>query len=395
MERHVFRAMRVLAWTGAVCALGMGCASRPAVVESMRVPTDQLREAAAEEAPAEAAAGAEEEVPYVIGAGDVLEFRSFDDETLSQEVVVRYDGHVSLPLIADLKVAGATRDEAQASLEEAYLAVFKEPQVSLTVKAPQSKSFYVMGDVMRPNEYPYVRAITVLQAVNLAGGLRYSSRTDEDYVSQQGTLTKAFIIRGRGAAREVIECDMRQLTHPGAHPADTLVKPNDFIYVPEGVNLVYVLGEVQRPSVFQLAEGQTLVQLLARAGSFSGSTARIRHVVLLRETDAENTLVTTVNVRRMLKTGEHITLRPGDVIYIPRARLVRLQEFINRITGSITPVLDLYNLAWETGYTKKRLELLYDESYTSDEGNLTSLLQNIRSYGELIEGYQSSLPETP
>lgn len=332
---------------------------------------------------------------YRLGPGDVLLFRSFDNTELNQEAVIRYDGRVSLPLVPDIEVAGLTREQAVGRIKEAYLDVFKDPQVSLAVKETKSKGFFVMGDVARPNEYPYDRPVTVLEAINRAGGLRFTSQSQDDFVPQQGTLTKAFIFRGWGEGREVIECDLRKLTYPGAHSSDTLVMPGDFIFVPEGANLVYVLGDVQRPSVFQLAEGQTLMQLLARAGSPVESTAWMRHVVLLREVDSGNMDVMKVNLRKIVRSGKNdIELRPGDIVYVPRRPLVRIEEFVNRFTGTISPLLSLYTQAWEAAYTKKRLEILYDESGT-DEGEWATLLRNLQTYSSTVSSYQQSVSQPP
>lgn len=333
---------------------------------------------------------------YRIGPGDLLGFRSFDEPALSQELLVRYDGRVSLPLIPDVLVGGLTRDEAIEVIQGAYAEVFRDPQLSLTVQNSQSKMFYVMGDVTRPSQYPYERRTTVLQAINVAGGLRFASSAQQDFVSQQGTLAKAFVIRGHDETRQVIECDLRKLTYPGAHASDTQVYPEDFVYVPQGVNLVYVLGAVGRPTVFQLAEGQTLVQLLARAGSTVDSTARMRHIILLREVNDEETEVMSVNLRKIYRTGRDIQLRPGDVIYVPRRPLVRVEEFVSRVTGTISQVLNLYNLAWETTYTKTRVERLFDEADAADNPDtLSTLLSNTGDLGSIVQGYTTSTPQPP
>ena len=380
-----------------LAALLAGCATQP-VDQQMTVSTRDLLGAtgdavtqAASPSRADAAPGA----AYRIGSGDILRFRCFDDPSLDQgELIVRYDGSVSLPQVADVEVAGLTREEAEDRVSDAFLAVFKEPAISLTVISAESKSFFVLGDVMEPSEYPYRRGVSVLEAINLAGGQRYSSGAADDYVSQQGSLIKAFILRHQDGQREVIECDLRQLTFPGAHPADTPVVPGDIVFVPAGVNLVYVLGEVGEPSVFQLAEGQTLTQLLARAGSTRASTARMRHVVLMREIDEQHTDVMTVNLRRILRTGQDIPLEAGDVIFVPRRPLVRIEEFVARFTGSISPLLSLYTQAWETGYTKKRLEYLYDNP-TDEDGTLTELLREASTYSSILQGYQTSVPTPP
>ena len=61
---------------------------------------------------------------YRIGAGDVLEFYSFDEQTLNTEVTVRYDGHVSLPLIPDMQVANHTRAQAEVMFARCLLPTF-------------------------------------------------------------------------------------------------------------------------------------------------------------------------------------------------------------------------------------------------------------------------------
>ncbi|MCP4641572.1 MAG: polysaccharide export protein [bacterium] len=400
MKDHTQLGVRLAVAIIAVAALSSGCqtvlnAVNP-VEQRATVPTAELlgeEAAVAQEARvAKSSATDPGDVPYAIGPGDMLEFRSFDDPTLNQEVQVRFDGTVSLPLVPDVRVAGKTRDEALGEIEAAYTDVFKEPQIALTVRATESKTFYVLGDVMQPSEYPYRRTTTVLQAINVAGGQRFSGQGDQDLLSQQGTLTKAFVIRGCGEDREIVECDLRGLTEPGAHPSDTPVFPGDFVYVPEGVNLVYVLGEVRQPSVFQLAEGQTLTQLLARAGSPTASTARMRHVVLIRPKDAQNADVMVINLRKVLRSGHDTTLRAGDIVYVPRRPLVRIEEFVNRFTGSISPLLSLYSQAWETKYTKKRLEVLYD---VDEPGDMVNTLQNIEAYGQILQGYTTSLPQPP
>ena len=152
---------------------------------------------------------------YEIGPGDVLSFRSLDDESLSGPVVVRYDGCISLPLIPDVNVTGATREEATELVREAYRDEFNDPRVSLSITESRSKTYHVMGDVNTPQEFPYDRPITLLKAINRAGGLRVNQQGGDSYVGAQGQLTKAVIIRHTGDERTVEEYDLRGLQEPG------------------------------------------------------------------------------------------------------------------------------------------------------------------------------------
>lgn len=317
---------------------------------------------------------------YTLGPGDTLMFQSFDDPTLSREdMVVLYDGTVALPQVGDVKVAGKTRAEAEAMILEAYKKIFKEPLLALSVRATASKYFYVFGDVSNPSQYSYNAKINVLEAINIAGGLRITQRSGgESYAATTGTLTKAFLIRSPNGTREVIELDLRGLTKHGPHPTETAVLPGDVVYVPENVNLIYVLGEVRQPSVFQLSEGQNLLHVLTQAGGPNESAAKLRHIVIIRPVDPTHSDVIVVDVRQIFKTGVDIPMRPGDVVYVPRKDLVRAQEFVQRFTGTISPILSLYTQMFDAYYADERNRLLVD---TGDDGNgLLGTLQTIRSF---------------
>ena len=314
---------------------------------------------------------------YQIGAGDTLSFRSYDDPTLNEDITVRYDGFISLPLIPDISVLSATREEATERVRAAYEEFFVDPQVSLSIQDVRSKSYYVIGDVTRPAEYPYTRPTSLLEAIYNAGGQRINTRGGDSFVGGAGQLVKAFIIRQVEGERAVIEYDLRGLDQSGSHESEAAVHPGDVVYLPEGVNLVYLLGEVGQASVRQLRPNMTLLQMLAQANGWNSVTGRIRHVVLMREIDEETTEVHSINLRRILKTGQDIVLQAGDVIYVPQRRFVRLQNFVNQFTGTISPLLNLYNLAYNTYYTDQRLRQAFDSNGGFGASSDVTLLQNL------------------
>ena len=363
----------VVAGTGSTATAGLGKSGR-VVVESIVVSSQTLHGLAEPTPPTRTVAAPVESVTpastgYRIRPGDILDFQSFDDPSISRkDIVVLHDGTATFPLIRDVNLSGMTRDEAKSLLQTSYESIFRDPQFSLAVQSPAGHSFYVLGDVARPAEFPYNRGLTVLEAVNIAGGLRVTARAGgEAFSPSQGTLTKAFIIRRGTGGREVLEVDMRGITNTGPHPSETPITPGDVIYVPEGVNLVYVLGEVASPNVYQLTTNQTLLQLLSRAGGMRSSMARARHIVLMRPIDPEHTEVSVMDFRAMVKSGEDILMKPGDIVFVPRKRLVEVQEFVQRFAGSITPILDLYTSAYNAVYLDRRT---YFDSVGTDQSGV-------------------------
>lgn len=323
---------------------------------------------------------------YVIGPGDILSFQSFDDPALSREqVIVLYDGKITLPLIPDINVDGMTREQAEAAVRTAYEKVFRDPQLAINVRGPQSKFYYVLGDIVRPSRYPYESRVSVLEAINTAGGLRITQRSGgESFAATTATLSKAFIIRTGRGPREVIELDLRGLTNKGPHASETMVHPGDVVYIPEGISLVYILGEVRTPSAFQLGEGQTLMHVLAQAGGFVESSAKLRHIVILRAVDQNQSDVMLVDLKQILKTGIDVPLKAGDIIYIPRKDLVKLNEFVTRLTGTISPVLSLYSQLFDAYYAEERNRLLVEAGAGGND--ILSVLQAIRSFGGTFQG---------
>ncbi len=381
-------------------------AGSSAVKEVVRIPTEEARPAdvpegllAADGEPeADSPEGVDGDVmavtdTYRIGPTDTLGFRSFDDETLNtNSIQVRHDGYISLPWVPDLKVAGMTRSEATDVVREAYKELYYEAEVSLQIIQASSRTYTVMGDVTRPAEFPYLKPITLLDAIISAGSLRVNQRGGDSFVAGQGQLVKAFIVRGEGEARDVSEYDLRGMEKGGSHESQTLVRPGDIVFIPEGLNLVYLLGEVGRPGVQPLAEGMTLLQLLATANGLRESTARMREVVLIREVSETETEVRLIDVKEMLKTGQDMPIQPGDIIYVPRKRLVTLGEFISRSTGLVTPImgvtsqaLGLYSQVYDAFYTKERIDLLYNSNNSSQLQTNLQLLDALRSVGSAAQ----------
>ncbi len=325
---------------------------------------------------------------YRIGAGDQLGFVSFDDPSLSAQVMVRHDGYISLPWIPDIRVAGLTRTEATMLLREAYSELYYDAEVSMTILEARSQQFMVIGDVQSPSVFPYVQPMTLLEAITAAGGMRRSQTGGGGgniIEGGQGQLVKAFVIRHQDGHRNVIEADLRGLQESGEHLSDMPIYPDDVVYVPEGINLVYVLGEAGRQAVVPIREGMTLLQLIANTGGLQETTARLNQVVLMREMSDGSRRILLLDVRQMLRTGEDFLIEAGDIVYFPRRRMENLRTFVTRVTGTISPalsltsqVLSLYMQSYDAYYTKERFDRLFGDVPGAGVNSTLATLQTLR-----------------
>ena len=109
---------------------------------------------------------------YEISIDDVIEVSVWDNTALTRTVRVRPDGRISLPLLNDLPAAGLTPMALQNSVTHALEPFIKgTPQVSVILQEIHKREISVIGEVKAPGRYALTNALTVLDALAMAGGL--------------------------------------------------------------------------------------------------------------------------------------------------------------------------------------------------------------------------------
>jgi protein involved in polysaccharide export with SLBB domain len=169
---------------------------------------------------------------YRLGSGDQIRVIVYGEDDLGGQFTVDGNGFVSMPLIGQVKAAGfaATDLETQitAKLADGYL---NSPRVSVEITT--YRPFYVIGQVNKPGEYPFVNGMTILNAVALAGG--YTDQADDSDV----------YVRRNGTSKEV-EVPADQTTR--IYPGDVIrITRTTFWSV---VSVVAPIGQVMAPAVY-------------------------------------------------------------------------------------------------------------------------------------------------
>jgi polysaccharide export outer membrane protein len=136
---------------------------------------------------------------YVVGAGDVLQIRAWKNDALSQRVVVRPDGYITLPLVGEVRAGGRGAQAIGAEIATRASQFYVEPPVvAVEVAELHSYRVYVLGEVARPGELAPRGPITVLQALALAGGFTRFAAPDDTVIVRHdahGTRRIPFVYR--------------------------------------------------------------------------------------------------------------------------------------------------------------------------------------------------------
>jgi len=167
-------------------------------------------------------AGAAFPEDYRIGVGDVLAVAVWrEPEASVPETVVRVDGRIALPLIGDLVAAGLTPAELQSSFAEKLSQYIRQPVVAVVVKAINSRRIYVVGAVRKEGPINLIRPMTVLQAIDEAGGLA-------DFAKK----SKIYVLRTVDGKQVKLPFDYKAVVK-GSHLEQNIVlMPDDTIFVP-------------------------------------------------------------------------------------------------------------------------------------------------------------------
>jgi polysaccharide export outer membrane protein len=107
---------------------------------------------------------------YVIGPADVLSINVWKEKDLSQTLPVRPDGRISLPLAGTVRASGRTPHQLEARIKSRLAPFVTRPVVTVMVVKVGSRSFSVLGHVLRPGTYPLLGPVRVLAALAQAGG---------------------------------------------------------------------------------------------------------------------------------------------------------------------------------------------------------------------------------
>ena len=116
-----------------------------------------------------------------LGPNDRLRITVFGQPTLTGEYTLDGNGVLAFPLIGNVPANGLTTNQ----LEQAIAAKLKpdymvNPNVSAEIVT--RRPFYVIGEVQKPGNYPYVSDMTAVNAIAMAGGFTRRARKNDFYI---------------------------------------------------------------------------------------------------------------------------------------------------------------------------------------------------------------------
>jgi protein involved in polysaccharide export with SLBB domain len=161
--------------------------------------------------------------PYRIQPGDGLAIRFYRNPELNTDVTVRPDGMISLPLVDDVPAADRTPLALGGDLEARYTGELAVPDVTVIVTTFAAQKVFVGGEVETAGEQDLGAGLTMLSAIEKAGGFKNSARVNQVILIRRGE-------DGRPRGRSI---DFEDIVS-GEHPeGDVVLQAFDVVVVPK------------------------------------------------------------------------------------------------------------------------------------------------------------------
>jgi polysaccharide biosynthesis/export protein len=239
-----------------------------------------------------------------LATGDLIEVSVYNVPDLTTKVRITDNGDIYLPLIDYVHVGGLTVEETQNLIQKRLSdgGFVKDPHVAVFVDQYAAEGASVLGEVSKPGVYPVLGQRRLFDLISAAGGLT-------ERAGRNITVTH----RSEPDKPLTVPLSRNVADNPDSNVP---VFPGDTIIVRKA-DVVYVVGDVGRPSGFLMDSGHlTVLQAIALAGGTT-RTAKIGAARIIRK-GPEGITETPVQLKKILEAkAPDLPMQADDILFIP------------------------------------------------------------------------------
>lgn len=122
---------------------------------------------------------ASRQTAYHLHPGDTITVEYRYTPEYNTTVSIEPDGATTLPLLGSLKLGGLTLTDASKIVTTKAAERLNDPEVTIGLKDFQKPYYIVGGEVGTPGRFDIRGRVTALQAIEMAGGFKYTARISQ------------------------------------------------------------------------------------------------------------------------------------------------------------------------------------------------------------------------
>lgn len=251
---------------------------------------------------------------YILGPGDLIYIDVYGQSEKYYEATVSSDGFILLDNVGPVGLSGKSIEDAAIIIKNRLSNFYtgmsgSNPNTFMQVTLGNVRTIkvHLVGELRLPGTFTLSAFSTVFNALYAAGG-----------PSDNGTMREVKIIRD---GKIVSKVDIYDFLVNGNANLNFQLKDQDVVMVDPFLSRVSVLGEVKRPKIFEVKEGETFADLLKYAGGFTDLAFKDR-INVIRITGKEKAVSDIFNEQFSI-----FTVKGGDQYTVTKV----LDRFTNRV----------------------------------------------------------------
>jgi polysaccharide biosynthesis/export protein len=219
---------------------------------------------------------------------------------------VNLDGTILFPELGSISVVGESFQDVKTKLknlvEQSYIGV----QIDLSLKNLSAKKITIVGAVKTPGTYLVNPFSTISSALGYSGG-----------ISEIGTLRNIRLIRTNG---KTYSFDLYKLLISGDRSDDITIESGDVIVIDPAQQFINITGQIKRPAIYEVMEGEILDDLINFALGFTQVANKTN--INLEVLDIKSSSLKNINVSNL---GSSLS----DILS------VNVNPYVNKIIASV------------------------------------------------------------
>lgn len=286
---------------------------------------------------------------YRLGPGDevVIDIWGTSEDHLRQ--TISPEGSIMISQIGPVYLNGMTIADANKHIKSAFSRKYAgmsdaETDIQVTLGQVRTIQVDILGEVSTPGTFRMSPFSSVFHALYRAGG-----------INDIGSLRNIQVLRN---GKKITGVDIYEYLFNGKTNGNIRLQEGDVIIVPPYGQLVSIDGNVKRPMYYEIKPDETVQDVIAYAGGFTGD-AYEGMVRVARQSGTENELYN-------IESGEFNTyrLKDGDIISVGTI----LDRYANRVElkGAVyrPGMFALGDDLQTVGELVRRADGLTDDAYT-------------------------------
>ena len=255
---------------------------------------------------------------YVIGPNDEILITIFGNSEANYNLKVNPEGNINVEYVGVIQLGGLTVEAATSRIRSRMSKVYPglaagNTKLNVSIGNIRSIKVILTGEVQKPGTYTLPSLATVFNALYSSGG-----------PTENGSFRTVELIRG---GKILATLDIYDFLLKGEMKTNLRLQDQDIIRIPVYKSRMEIVGEVKRPGIFEMLNGESFIDLLNFSGDFKEAAFKAR-IKVLKNTDTERKISD-------ITLAQFAEYKPatGDKFFVDKV----LERFANRvsITGAV------------------------------------------------------------